>query len=349
MEKHQYVKEISLGDYVDNPFVVIEKKMVEFTSQKRAGDKFMLLRLQDKTGTIKAVLWENAEEIEPLIKEDRIVWVRGKIQAYKGLQINIEQIQTVKSDSIDLSPFVPVSSVGIDTLKTKTMEQIEGVKNDYLKKLLQLFFNDKKFCHAYFQVPAGKKIHHNYLGGLAEHNLEIIQLLKPLLRLYPQRLDWSILVSGAILHDIGKVFEYDLTSPSFQMTHKGKLLGHITLGQELISSKIKEIENFPESLSLELRHMILSHHGEKEWGSPEIPKTMNALCLFYSDLVSSRLNQVNNLHIQLDEAQRDTGIEEDGWTQYDPLLGRAFFHPDSLREAVELQHDIPFMDDEFER
>ncbi len=140
-------------------------------------------------------------------------------------------------------------------------------------------------------------------------------------QLYQERINWDLVVAGGLLHDIGKIYVYDLSSPSFKLTNKGKLVGHISMGEELIRSKIDQLSNFPESLAMELRHMILSHHGEKEWGSPEIPKTFNALCLFYGDLISSRLNQVNKLII---DSEISNGSDILEWTDFDPLMGRAF-------------------------
>ncbi len=321
MEKKQYVSSIKIGDRVDAPFVVVEKKMMDFNNQKKAGEQFMLLRLRDNSGTVKAVLWERANQVASSIAEDSVVWVKGKTQDYKGLQIIIENIQVMVNDEIDLTPFLPVSSRGLDNLAIDVRNQIKKIHNKYLQQLLTELFDRREIFDAFIVAPAGKKVHHNYLGGLAEHCLEIIDIISSMYQIHHERMNWDLVVTASLLHDIGKISEYDLTSPSFQMTDRGKLLGHITLGEELIRKTVESMSEFPDELATELRHMILSHHGEKEWGSPEVPKTFNALCLFYGDLISSRLNQVDKL---MSETQTDDG-ESQTWTEYDPLMGRAFY------------------------
>lgn len=332
MKKEQFVKDINVGDKIDAPFVVVEKKMMDFNTQKKTGEKFMLLRLRDNTGTIKAVLWERAEQTANYVHEDTIVWVKGKTQEYKGVQIIIDEIEAIAED-IDLTPFVPSSSIGSEELKKELRKTIKNINNKYLTELLNTIFEDQKLLSLYLKAPAGKKVHHNYLGGLAEHSLEVIKIVSSMYQLYQDRINWDLLVTGSLLHDIGKIYEYDLNSPSFQMTDRGKLLGHIALGEELIRSKIDRLSYFPESLAVEIRHMILSHHGEKEWGSPEVPKTFNALCLFYGDLISSRLNQVDKLFFEAETGEQE---ENFNWTNFDPLMGRAFYLPqEETSEQIE--------------
>ncbi|OWZ84528.1 3'-5' exoribonuclease YhaM family protein [Natranaerobius trueperi] len=339
MDKEQFIKSVIVGDRIDTSFVVVEKKMMEFSTHKRAGEQFMLLRLRDNTGTIKAVLWDNAEQVAPYINEDSVVWITGKTQEYNGLQIIIDEIKPIADQNIDLTPFVPVSVYSPQELSTKIQKKIHTVENNFIKQLLTNIYNDKEIFSAYLKAPGGKKVHHNYLGGLAEHSIEILDLVTSFYQQYPNRLNWDLLVAGGMLHDIGKIYEYDLSSPSFQLTDEGKLIGHISLGEELIRKKISEIPGFPSELAMELRHMMLSHHGEKEWGSPEVPKTFNALCLFYGDLISSRLNQVNKLF-----SEADNSSEEISWTNYDPLLKRAFYFSEveSSKEVFSQEEQISF-------
>lgn len=197
---------------------------------------------------------------------------------------------------------------------------IQSVKNIHLKKLLLLMFGDKNIYRAFINSPAAQKVHHAYIGGLLEHSLEVAQVCEHIASNYKDVLNRDLLITGALLHDIGKIREYDFSSVSFEMTDIGKLVGHLVLGKEMVDEKIREMSDFPQELQLAIGHMIISHHGEREWGSPEVPKTMEAFSLFHSDLLSARLNQFSGL------LKKHTNTDS-SWTPWDKFLERSAYLP----------------------
>jgi len=196
-------------------------------------------------------------------------------------------------------------------------EIVNEVTDAELNSLLSSFFADKDFLKSYARAPAAKNVHHNWIGGLLQHSLEVAAFCRKTCDIYC-RMDRSLLLTGALLHDIGKLEEYDQGSLSFEFTTRGKLMGHIVLGVEMIRGKIAEIPNFSSDSAMHLLHMIISHHGTQEWGSPEVPKTFEAFTLFHADLISSRLNQFYKL-------QERAGGED--WSEYDRLLERSIYVP----------------------
>jgi 3'-5' exoribonuclease len=190
---------------------------------------------------------------------------------------------------------------------------LHEVTDPYLRKLMELFFEDKDLLKHYTHAPAARSVHHNYVGGLLEHSLEVAALCRHYAGSY-HGLNLPLTLCGALLHDVGKIEEYDSSSLSFELTTKGKLLGHIIIGKAMLDERVQLIAGFPEDLYLELSHMILSHHGQKEWGSPEIPRTFAAYALHYADLTSARLNQFALV--------AKKGAQDHGWTEWDRLLER---------------------------
>ncbi|RQD78283.1 MAG: HD domain-containing protein [Candidatus Syntrophonatronum acetioxidans] len=324
--KTNFVKDLKVGDRVNTLLAVIEKNLINYSTPNRAGEQFMRLLLGDVSGTITGVVWDNAPEISRTFERDDIVQVKGEINDYKGPQIIINSIQKVSKEEVDPASFQAATSKDrrqmFDRIKELITKKVEG---KFLKRLLFDFFKDEEFCRSFVKAPGGRLIHHNYVGGLMEHSLEVAEVVLKMVDLYPDFLNKDLLVTSAILHDIGKIKEYDLNSISFQMTDRGKLIGHITMGREMVMERALKIDGYPEDIMLELEHMVLSHHGKKEWGAPEIPKTMNAFALYYGDLISARLNQFENL-------VKDSLVKEVKWSDWDRFLERNVFLPDYLKE-----------------
>ncbi len=194
---------------------------------------------------------------------------------------------------------------------------IGKVKNSYLRKLLDAFFKETGFVDAFCKAPAAKSVHHAYLGGLLEHTLSVTRLATLIARNYPE-LNVDILITGAVLHDIGKTTELSV-DVGFDYTDSGRLLGHIVTGTLMLDKKISEIKGFPTNLADTLKHIIVSHHGMYEWGSPKRPKTMEALALHYADDMDAKLMIIKSA------MQRELGSAQSGWTGYNSLMGRYFF------------------------
>jgi len=195
-------------------------------------------------------------------------------------------------------------------------ETVASVKNPYLRALLDKFFDDEEFVAAFSRAPSARRIHHAYLGGLLEHVTEVIALCRTVLDLYPQ-IDRDLLLTGALLHDVGKTREFTYER-EINYSDEGRLLGHVTMSDRLITERMAEIPDFPPELALRLRHMVLSHHGRYEWGSPRRPKTLEACALHYIDNLDAQINRF----AQIIAARRD---KTRPWTEYDTLLKRYLY------------------------
>ncbi|UNC93373.1 3'-5' exoribonuclease YhaM family protein [Candidatus Contubernalis alkaliaceticus] len=333
IKKVQFVKSLKVGDRVDTLLAVREKNLQQYSKPSRAGEKFLRVFLSDTSGTITGVLWDNAQEVSQIFKVGEVVHVTGQVTDYRGLQITIETLKKVNMKNIDPTYFQEVVKKSRREMMEKVKSHINTYVNDpYLCRLLQEFLDDRDFNSQFIKAPGGRLIHHNYVGGLLEHSLEVMEICIQLLHLYPKYMNSSLLISGAVLHDIGKIKEYDMNSILFQYTDRGKLIGHITMGRDMVMKKANKYKHFPEDIKLELEHMILSHHGKKEWGSPEIPRTINAFALFHADLVSARMNQFTGVIQQSLE-------NEQPWSDWNRFLERDVFIPNYLKEDRDTSHE----------
>ncbi len=317
MEK-QFIKDLKVGDKVKTLFGVVKKNFANYSpSSSKAPGQFLKLVLADATGNIEGRVWDGACDVAGLFDEGDIVMVEGYVSEYNGLQINIVNIEKYE-DNVDLALFQQSTQKDRKEMVKRFNELIQSVEDTYLKKLLLSIFNDKNTYWAFINSPAAQRIHHAYIGGLLEHSLEVAQICELIASEYKDIINRDLLITGALLHDIGKIKEYNFSSISFEMTDIGKLIGHLVIGKEMVDEKIREIPDFPKELQLSISHMIISHHGEKQWGSPEVPKTIEAFALFHSDLLSARLNQFSGL---LDK-HTDS---ESPWTPWDKFLERSAY------------------------
>ncbi|MBS4021212.1 MAG: HD domain-containing protein [Dethiobacter sp.] len=310
----QFVRDLKVGVAVDSEFLVTEKSLVSFNQPNRSGEQFLRMTLADISGTVRAVVWEKGPEVASKFKTGDIVHVRGEVGEYRGLQLVIYSLEAVSN--AERRYFQAVAPRDESDMLAELNNVLGAVADPFLGRLLRAFFEDEEFLSRFAKAPAARSVHHNYLGGLLEHSLEVASFCRHILTLYPN-LNASLLYSGALLHDIGKIDEYDVNSLTFELTTRGKLLGHISLGKEMIDKELAVIDCFPEELGMELSHLILSHHGHKEWGSPEVPKTFEAFALFHADLTSARLNQFAKVVSR--------GSDATGWTEWDRLLDRSVF------------------------
>lgn len=319
--REPYISE--LGDYVNSEIELIVKVKSKRLMENKAGQKYLLLTFEDKTGTLRAIDWFNAESNNANVDIGNVVRTNGKVVLYDGrLQFNLLQnshIIVLKEDEYLVERFVNETKQSIESIMDEINDFIESVKNKQLKDLLNLFFkSDEKFIEKFKNTPAGAKVHHNYVGGLAEHSLTVAKLCENVCSIY-KNLDRDLLITGALLHDIGKINDYEITSSGIEITTQGELIGHIVSGYEMISSKLKKI-NAPLELSNKLLHLIVSHHGELEWGSPVVPKTPEALVLHMVENMDSKLNRIFSIK------ERELDLNPDkNWSEYDPNLGRRFY------------------------
>ena len=311
--KKVYVKNIAARDRVDAPFLVKDKMI----GMAKNGKPYMTLKLMDCTGEVEGRIWDRVDEFSARFNRDDFVHVSGKASVYLGrMQLVIQELNRLDEAEIDLVDFLPVSARPVDEMVAELQTVIDMMDDPDLKRLMEHFLSDADFMAGYTRAPAAKAMHHVCLGGLLEHSLAVAGLAADISRRYPD-LNRDLLVVGALLHDVGKVAELRYQR-SFEYTDAGKLLGHIVIGVEMVEEKIRCLGNFPRDLAVHLKHLLLSHHGQYEYGSPKRPKTMEAVILNFLDDLDSKINGVRT-HI---EREPDS---ESAWTQYHKHYDRYFF------------------------
>ncbi|EEG78207.1 3'-5' exoribonuclease YhaM family protein [Dethiobacter alkaliphilus] len=309
----QFISDLKTGDTVHSEFVATEKTLIAFNQPNRAGEQFLRMQLADRSGTIRAVAWDKGPELAGRFEIGDVLRVRGEVGHYRGPQLVVSGLEPVPPEEVQRQFFQRVAPREREDMLGELRHILTEITQPHLAELMKSFFEDKEFFRLYSEAPAARSVHHNYVGGLLEHSLEVAALCYRFARSYHE-LDQSLLLCGALMHDMGKIEEYDTKSLTFEMTTRGKLIGHIVIGKEMLDERVRQIPGFPAELQMELSHLILSHHGQKEWGSPEVPRTFAAFALHHADLVSARLNQFAQV--------AGKGSKPDGWTDYDRLLER---------------------------
>lgn len=313
-DKGPFLRDLEPGNRFIGYYVLRSKQLEPFRDPARGY--FLTLVLSDRSGQLIARVWDNAEMAYEDVLEGEIVKLDGETESFlERTQIRILRLRPAEPKEYDMRDMLPSSPRDPDEMLNELKGFINEIQNPHLSALVNIFFDDKEFIDQFVQAPAARRIHHAYLHGLLEHTLEILILAKTAIELYPH-LDADLLFSGILLHDIGKVREYtwDL---DINYTNEGRLLGHVVMANEMISKAIESLPEFPEELGLRLRHMLLSHHGRYEWGSPRRPKTLEAIALHQLENTSAQINRFSML---LDHRQPDKN-----WTEYDRLLRRQLY------------------------
>ncbi len=321
--KKTFVKDIQERALIDSPFLVRDK----IIGMAKNGRPYMILKLMDCTGEVEGRIWDRVDELSARFDKDDFVQVSGKASVYMGkMQLVIQELNRVEESEIEISDFLPVSTRPVVEMVAELTALAEGFTDTDLRSLMQAFLTDEDFMLGYTRAPAAKAMHHVYLGGLLEHSLAVAALANDISQRY-ENINRDLLVVGALLHDVGKVVELRYQR-SFEYTDAGKLLGHIVIGVELVEEKIRTLQNFPKELAIHLKHLLLSHHGQYEYGSPKRPKTMEAVILNFLDDLDSKINGVRT-HI---DREPDS---ESSWTQYHRLYDRYFFKGTSAKPVSE--------------
>lgn len=312
-KKTIYIENLKSGEKVNSIFLVAEKNLAY--SQK--GAPYLNLRLKDKTGEIEGKIWDNANEWDGQFRKGDIVQIYGRVLSYKNnLQLSVLEVKKLPDEEIELTDYLPAAQQDAEDMFAELMTSIEKVQTPCLKELLNAFFQDENTVSLFKRAPAAKGFHHVYLGGLLEHTLSVVKLLNQTMDHY-QNVNGDLLLTGGILHDIGKIYEFDYDR-LVQYSDEGRLIGHIVMGVEMIDAKIAMIEGFPKALAMELRHLILSHHGVLEYGSPKRPKTVEALIVHHIDDLDAKVNAFQTF---VDDAPED----DTGWTPFHKLLERYIY------------------------
>lgn len=315
--KRVYVADIQERDQVESPFLVRDK----IVGMAKNGRPYMTLKLMDRTGEVEGRIWDRVDELSAQFGKDDFVHVSGKASVYMGkMQLVVQELRRLDESGVDLADFLPLAGRSVESMNGELCAVVGRLANPHLRRLMEAFLADEAFMAGYLRAPAAKTMHHVYLGGLLEHSLAVAALADDVSHRYPD-LDRDLLVVGALLHDVGKIAELRYQR-SFEYTDVGKLLGHIVIGVELVDEKLRALEGFPQDLALHLKHLLLSHHGQYEYGSPKRPKTLEAVILNFLDDLDSKINGVRT-HI---EREPDS---ESAWTQYHKQYDRYFFKGNS--------------------
>jgi 3'-5' exoribonuclease len=309
--KSPYLSELQPNQPVQGTFLVSYKDV----RQKKSGDPYLSLTLTDRSGELDAKMWDNAGEVLDTFQRDDFVRVKGLLQIFQNRpQLTLHKIQPVPESEIDLADYLPASKRDRDEMFREVQSFIAGMSDPHLKHLLEAVFADEEIAKAYRTAPAAKTVHHNWIGGLIEHVLSLCNLAKVTAAHYPH-IDFDLLVTGVLLHDIGKIRELHYAR-SFGYTTEGQLLGHIQIGVQMVLDKLRTMPDFPPRLRDLVVHMILSHHGELAFGSPKIPLFPEALLLHLLDNMDSKMESMRAL------IDRDPQIIGE-WTGFNSALDRA--------------------------
>lgn len=286
----KFIETLREGERI-NEIYLCKSKQAALTKSGKPYDNVLL---QDKTGTLDAKIWDpGSVGIDEFDALDYIA-VTGDVTSFQGnLQLSIKRVRKVGEGEYEPENYLPVSDKDIDEMYQEMMGYIASVKNPYLSRLLHMFFDDAAFAKAFKFHSAAKSVHHGFVGGLLEHTVSVTRNCNYFAQNYPF-LNRDLLLTAAMFHDIGKLKELS-TFPANDYTDAGQLLGHIMIGAEWIGEKIREIDGFPEVLANELKHCILAHHGELEYGSPKKPALVEALALSFADNLDAKMETVREV------------------------------------------------------
>jgi 3'-5' exoribonuclease len=336
--KSPYVREMKPNQVVTTTFLVHVKDV----RQKKSGDPYLSLLLGDRTGDIDAKMWDNVAEVMNTFDRDDFVKVKGLLQIFQNRpQLTIHKMARVLDSDVDFGDYFPASARDPLEMFTELRGIVAGIGNPHLRDLLNAFLDDEPLARLYRTAPAAKSVHHAWLGGLIEHVLSVCRLCRTVAAQYDY-LDLDLLLTGAVLHDVGKIAELTYER-SFGYSAEGQLLGHIVIGLRLLHEKLQRFPDFPPKLRVLVEHLIVSHHGELEYGSPKIPLFPEALLLHFLDNLDSKMECMRRM------VATDRHVEG-CWTGYNSALDRSVLKtarylsdapPESAAPAPEVSDRAP--------
>jgi 3'-5' exoribonuclease len=294
---------------ITTSFVVVSKQ----AKPKKNGELYLALTLGDRTGHIDAKMWDNVADHIDCFEQDDFVKVRGLINKFNGrFQLTLHKVRSMEEAEVDFTDYLPRTTKDVDVLWRTLGEFMDSVRDPHLNTLLKVFMADPQIEHAYKNAPAAKTLHHAFIGGLLDHVVSLCTLCDLACRNYPETINRDLLLTGAFLHDIGKVHELSFAR-SFSYTTRGQLLGHMIIELEMLHEKLTQVPGFPGEYKTLLEHLIISHHGRYEFGSPKMPMFPEALMLHYLDDLDSKMESMR-AHFQREP--------ESEWTGYNSSLER---------------------------
>ena len=318
----RFIRQLTEGEEVDEIFLASEKQL----RTNRTGNLYLQLRLSDKSGSIVGMLWNANQGHYDGLSNGDFVRVRAKTQVYNGgLQLILKSVAGEAKDRIDPADFQTLSTPELEQLLQQLSSSLRNIRNFHLRNLAECFLTDATFLEQLQKAPAGVKNHHAFRGGLLQHIVSLLKVAEFVSSHYPT-LDRDLLTMGVFLHDIGKLRELSY-EPDLGYTDAGQLLGHLVLAISMVDEKIRVAETlsgeaFPESLALHLKHLIVSHHGQYEFGSPKLPMSREAIALHLIDNLDAKLHYFDQL------IEEDVNSES-AWTIYHPQLARKIYKGDA--------------------
>jgi 3'-5' exoribonuclease len=306
------------GDAVEEVYLTTDKQL----RANRNGNLYLQLELRDRTGAISARLWNAGEQLFRSFEAGDFLLVKGKVQLFQGaLQMILSGLERVPPEKVELADFLPHTEQDVSKLYERLRGFLMKLGNPHLRALAECFLMDGDFARDFCRAPAGVRVHHAYLGGLLEHVVTLMDLADRVAPLYPE-LDRDLLLTGVFLHDLGKVRELSYDR-AFAYADEGQLVSHVVIGVEMLNEKVRRVpdltgEPFPAELLLRLKHLIVSHHGTLEHGSPRVPMTPEAIALHHLDNLDAKV------HIFLREIRED-GNKSSSWTPFNQALQRRLF------------------------
>jgi len=287
------VTDLNLNTRINDIFFL---KNIEFRVRRDKKTIDMFFKIADKTGEIEAINWDISDDKVEKLGKIEFARVQGYITKKKSdgtLQATVSSIIKTAPSDLDYSDYLPQSKEKLDELMQKIFSKIDSIENYHLQNLLKSFFNDPEFAEKFKRAPAAMKVHQPYIGGLAEHTLNVVSICESIGNIYKE-INRDFLITMAILHDIGKIKEYAYDKV-IEHTDEGKLLGHIAISLEMIDHNVRSMDDFPKDLELMVKHTLLSHHGHFEFGSPRLPSILAAIALYYADEMDAKVSGFINI------------------------------------------------------
>ncbi len=309
----QLISDLKAGDSVDTYFIL---KSIDLNRGK--SSEYLRMEFSDKSGAISSFLFEPAQisYVREKFKTGDFVQIKGGITEYKGTpQLKISDIR-IPDDNIDLKMLLPTAPINAAEYWERLKDIINEISDPDFRKLVESVFSDDAFAEKFKRAPGGKSWHHPYLSGLLEHTVNVTEMVLFLSKRY-KNLNRDVMICGALLHDAGKTEEYEYGNV-IDFSDRGRLLGHLTIGAEIIGKKASEIPGFPIKKADLLKHMILSHHGQKDFGSPVVPQLTEAFAVYYADELDSKINAVSSI-IEKDR------LKGSRWSSYVRNMERSFY------------------------
>jgi len=324
--KTSYVTDLLSEQNITSFFLVCEKEL----RNTREGRAYLRLELGDRSGTIEARMWDQFEGVAKDIHRDDFVKVQARVEVYRNKpQLALIQLRLAKPEEIDLADYLPHTTADVEKMFTELCGYAESISNPWLKKLTLGILADPETARCYKRAPAAKVMHHAYLGGLLEHVISLCGMARRVAAHYPE-LDIDLLLTACILHDVGKLDEL-CYERAIGYTTPGQLLGHIVMELESVSRAIDKIEGFPAPLKTVVQHLLISHHGQYEFGSPKLPMIREAMVFHYLDDLDSKLAAVR--------AALASPSGDDEWSAYSSALGRKFLKLEAFLNPAKAASD----------